>query len=137
MKRCLDLEVGAAIATMRTLKQLGVPDPDDWTYSPYREVKLRSDGRQAGFGFPTASWMWPTLSQDQIQPFLDLLGTNASAIVYIYTYTDSGMGLDAMLSRFKAVMSRPIDGQGKTMVPETRTPVYSDITITFSHLESA
>ena len=137
MKRCLELEVGAAIATMRTLKQLSVPDPDDWTYSPYREVKVRSDGRQAGFGFPTASWMWPTLSQDQIQPFFDLLGTGASAIVYIYTYTDSGLGLDAMRERFKAVMSRPVDGSGKTMVPETRTPVYSDITVTFSHLESA
>ena len=137
MKRCLDLEIGTALATMHSLRELGVPDPDDWTYSPYREVKIRSDGRQAGFGLPTASWMWPTLSQDQLQVFFDLLGTGASVVVYIYTYEDSGMGLDAMRSRFKAIMSRPVDGSGKTMVPETRTPVYSDITISFSHLESA
>lgn len=137
MRRCLDLEIGSSLATMHNLRSINVPDPDDWTYSPYREVKIRSDGRQAGFGFPTASWMWPTLSQDQIQPFFDLLGSNASAVVYIYTYADSGMGLEAMLTRYKAVMSRPIDGSGKTMVPETRTPVYSDVTITFTHLESA
>jgi hypothetical protein len=137
MNRCLDLEIGSSLATMHSLQELGIPDPDDWTYSPYREVKVRSDGRQGGFGFPSASWMWPTLSQDQLQPFFNLLGDEASAVVYIYTYEDSGRGLVAMRARYKAVMSRPVDGSGKTMVPETRTPVYSDITISFSYMESA
>lgn len=136
MTTCLNLEIGTALATMRTLQELGIPDPDDWTYSPYSVVRVRGDGSQGGFGLPSATWMWPVLSQIQLQPFLDMLGNNASVTVYIYTYRDSGKGLAAMRSRFQAVMSRPIDGNGKTMIAETRTPIYSDITISFTQMEA-
>jgi len=136
---CLDLEIGLTLLTMRDLSTYGLPDPDSWTYIPYSRVEIGGDGRPRAFGYPTASWTWGILGQDQLASLLDLFATatTASVEVYIWTYRDSGSGLGAMRGRFTAVISRPVDGSGKTMMTETRTPVYSDITVSFSYLESA
>ena len=133
---CLDLEIGAAIATMHDLMTRGIPDPDEWTYIPYSRVETGGDGRPHGFGYPTASWTWEILSQYELNRFLDFLGTAASAVVYIYTYTDSGSGLGEMRARFRAVMHRPVDGNGKSMISESRLPTYDDVTVQFTRLES-
>lgn len=139
MTACVDLEIGLALATMRDLQTLGLPDPDSWTFVPYSRIEMGSDGRPRGFGFPTASWVWSVLSQDQLNAILQLftVDTDASVVVYIYTYTDSGHGLGAMRGRYTAVMSRPVDGSGKSMYSESRTPVYTDVTVSFSYLQSA
>jgi hypothetical protein len=133
---CLDLEVGLTLAGMRDLATYGVPDVTAWSYTPYSRVEVGGDGRPRGFGYSTASWTWDVLSQDQLNSLLALFASNADAsvAVYIYTYTDVGASLGAMRERFSAVMSRPVDGGGKTMVTESRTPVYSDITINFTHM---
>lgn len=135
---CLDLEIGLTLATMRDLKTYGLPDPDSWTFTPYSRVEMGADGRPRGFGFPTASWTFGVLSQDQLAPLLDLFATasTASVVVYIYTYMDSGHGLGTMRARFTVVMSRPVDGSGKTMMTETRTPVYSDVSVQFSYMQT-
>jgi hypothetical protein len=136
---CLDLEIGLALLTMRDLRTIGLPDPDSWTFTPYSRVEIGGDGRQRGFGYRTASWVWSILSQDQLNPILELFTTDldASVLVYIYTYTDSGSGLGSMRARYLAIMSRPTDGAGKSMYAESRTPVYNDITLSFSHMTVA
>ena len=136
---CLDLEVGLTILGMRDLATYGVPDVTTWSYSPYSRVEVGGDGRPRGFGYATASWTWASLSQDQLNALLALFTTaaDASVQVYIYTYTDVGASLGGMRERFLAVMSRPIDGSGKTMIVESRTPVYSDVTINFTHMVAA
>jgi len=132
---CLDLEIGTTLGNMRDLATYGVPDVSSWSYSPYSRVEIGGDGRPRGFGYATASWVWEVLSQDQLNALLSLFDTSAaSARVYIYTYTDVGASLGAMRGRFSAVMHRPIDGSGKTMIAESRTPVYSDVTVNFTHM---
>jgi hypothetical protein len=61
--------------------------------------------------------------------------TDASVSVYISTYTDTGKRQKA--SDFTAVMHRPVDGDGKTMVGMTRRPIYNGVTVSFTKLESA
>jgi len=138
MPTCLDLEIGTSLANMTNLRYRGIPDPDSWTYQPYSTIKTRGDGRYVGFGFPTASWQWETLSQQQLDKLLSLFSsdTDASVVVYIYTYTDSGPGRAAMRARFKAVMDRPRDGNGKNMIRESTLPVYTEVVVRFTHLES-
>ncbi len=60
----------------------------------------------------------------------------ASASVYIYTRIDTGMGNQAR-ARYQAVMDRPVDGGGKSMIAESRKPSFDGVTVQFSHLESA
>ena len=136
---CLDLEIGTTILGMHNLMELGLPDPDSWTFTPYSRVEIGGDGRQRGFGFATASWTWGTLSQDQLNPLLELFtaNTDASVQVYLYTYTDSGSGLGTMRARYFGIMERPTDGSGKTMYSESRTPIYTDVTINFHYMQAA
>ncbi len=133
---CLDLEIGTTLLGMRDLYDLGIPDVTTWTYTPYSRVEVGGDGRPRGFGYSTASWTWEVLSQDQLNALLNLFAANydASVAVFIYTYVDVGASLGAMRERFSAVMSRPVDGSGKTMVTDSRTPIYSDITVSFTHM---
>ena len=136
---CVDLEIGADVAGLLDLRDLGVPDPTSWTFSPYSRVEVGGDGRSRGFGFPTASWTWELLSQRQLDVFLDFFAaaTDASVALAVYVYEDSGPGLSAMRGRYEAIMHRPVDGQGKTLIPDSRTPIFSDVTIQFSHLVTA
>lgn len=133
---CVDLEIGADVAGLLNLRYRGVPDPTSWTFSPYSRVEVGGDGRSRGFGFPTASWAWEVLSQIQLDVFLDFFAANtdASVVVNIYTYTDVGPGLSAMRERYEAVMHRPLDQSGKTLVSDSRTPIYNDVTVNFTHL---
>jgi hypothetical protein len=136
---CLDLEIGTTLANMTNLRDRGVPDVTSWEFQPYSSVQIRGDGRSVGFGFPTASWTWEVLSQDQLNALLELFAaeTDSSVVVYIYTYVDSGSGTGDMRARFSAIMHRPIDGQGKSMWPDSRSPVLQDVTVNFTRLESA
>lgn len=136
---CLDLEIGTALATMHSLRQWGVPDPDEWTFTPYSSTMVRGDGRSVGFGLASATWTWNFLSQRELDVFLSFFAAagDASVEVYIYTYRDNGAGLTDMRARFSAVMHRPVDGSGKSMINESRKPTYSDVTVSFTYMASA
>lgn len=138
MSACLDLEIGATVDTLMDLWARSVPEPIGWIYLPYSHVEVGGDGRSRGFGFPTASWIWDVLSQDQLNVFFDFFAadTDASVQLYIWTYKDVGRGLGVMLGRYQAIMHRPVDGAGKTLYPQSRTPIYNDVTINFTHLVS-
>lgn len=136
---CIDLEIGANVAGLLNLRFRGIPDPTSWTFSPYSRVEVGGDGRSRGFGFPTASWTWEVLSQSQLNVFLGFFAadTDASVSLAVYVYEDSGPGLGAMRGRYEAIMHRPLDGSGKTLTADSRTPIYDSVTISFTHLVTA
>lgn len=138
MGNCLELEIGASIAGMQNLRNLGIPDVDEWGFVPYSRVEMGGDGRPRGFGFPTATWTWSVLSQDQLNVLFDFFATptSASCEVYVWVYEDTGHGLGSMRGRYLAVMSRPVDGSNKTIITGSTTPVYSDVSIQFSHMQA-
>ena len=136
MDRCTELKIGATEAGLLQLRYRGVPCPERWTYTPYSVTKLRGDSRSVGFGYPVASWSWDTLEQFQLDKLLDFFAsaTDASVAVYISTYTDTGKRQKA--ASFTAIMHRPVDGEGKTMVPEVSNPIYNGVTVSFTRLEA-
>lgn len=133
---CLELEIGATLGDLLNLRMRGLPDVTSWTFAPYSRTEVRGDGRSVGFGFAQASWNWEILSQDQLNVLLSFFATetDASVLVYIWTYCDSGRGTGDMRKRYYGIMHRPIDGSGKTMVADSRTPMYEGVLITFTHL---
>ena len=136
---CLDLEIGTTVGTLLNLRYRGIAEPYTWTYSPYSRVEMGGDGRSRGFGYGTASWSWDSLPQDQLDKFLDFftLDSDSSVAVVIRTYQDTGVGRSNMVGTFDAIMHRPLDTQDKTQINESTYPVYSDVTINFTRLESA
>ena len=138
MVSCLGFEIGLTVATRINLRYRGIPDPDRWTFQPYSSVRVSLDGRSKGFGFPAAQWEWDFFDQRTLNLFLSFFDgtTDASVIVHINTITDSGSDAPNMMYTYQAIMHRPVDGQGKTLVSESRTPIYSGIGINFTHLVS-
>lgn len=134
-----DFQLGSTVGTMRNLYRWAIPYPASWPFVPYTRVEKRGDGTEAGYGFASCSWGWGTLSQAQLYRLLRFLGDiddDASAIVYIITYRDSQAVLEPVT--WKAIMHRPLDDQGKTLVPGSSPNGgnYTDVTIRFSHLET-
>jgi hypothetical protein len=139
MARLLEFELGLTAATRRNIRLFGVSDPDDWSYVPYSQVRARGDGRSIGFGFPVASWIWNSLDQYQVAQLLSLFAssTDASVVVSIQTYKDDGVGqAENLVAYSTAILHRPVDGEGKTMISGSRNPGYSDVTLRFTRLET-
>jgi hypothetical protein len=136
MSSCLDLEIGLTEAALANLRHRGLPDVDEWTYSAYSRIEMGGDGRSRGFGYPTASWSWQFLSQWQVDVLLSFFSAagDASVSLYITTYIDTGRGKTT--ETYQAVMHRPVDGSGKSMITESRTPIYSDVSVQFTRLET-
>jgi len=131
----LDFELGLALASRVNIRYRGLPDPDSWTYVPYSLVKQAGDGSAKGFGFPTFTWAWDSLSQWEMNVILGFFGAaDASVRVYVRTHSDVGGGPQSTVAG-TAQMDRPVDGSGKSMVNESRKPSYSNVTLTFRHFE--
>lgn len=134
---CSDLEIGATAGTMDTLQHRGIPDEDSHTYNPYSSTYTRGDQLVVGLGSPSASWTWTTLSQFELDTLLSFIPSGeASAVVYIKTYTDEGRGKRSMLDSFSAVMHRPTDRNGKNIITGSQRPTYNEVVITFTGLEA-
>lgn len=134
MTSCLDFELGTTAAARTNINNLGLPDPDSWTYTPYSSTRQAGDGQIKGFGFPAFSWTWETLNQAQVGRLLAFFSNadDASRTMYVQTHTDVGYGPQATMAG-TAIMDRPIDGSGKTMIDSTRDPSYNNVTLTFRH----
>lgn len=135
MGECLDFGIGTTAGTIRTLQRRSIPQPDSWSFSPYSRVETAGNGVRKGFGFGVATWQWDTLSQHDIDKFLDFITADeASATVYINTATDRG-GSIQIFDEFSAIVDRITDGQGKNLFPRTQRPaVYQNVQVSFSHL---
>lgn len=134
---CTDLRIGASLAALHYLRHRGIPEPDGWTYQPWSVVRTTGTGEQKGYGFPVATWTWEALDQNTLDKLLDFFSaaSDASADVYISTYTDTGPR--QATSNFTAYMQRPVDGEGKAMYPGTMGKIWQNVTLTFTHLEAA
>jgi len=135
MSECLDFGLGLTAGTIHALQFQSIPQPDSWSFTPYSRVETAGDGVKKGFGFGVAEWNWDTLSQHDVNKFLDFITADeASAEVYISTATDRG-GAGQTFDEYSAVMDRPTMGQSMTLIPRTQRPVvYSNVRIAFSHL---
>lgn len=134
---CTELKIGTSVATLLFLHERGIEAPDSWAYSPYSIVRTDGNGQPQGFGFPTASWSWEVLDQESLNRLLGFFSasTDASVSVTISTYTD--IGNRQQTSDYTAYMSRPVDGEGKTLFPRSGGRVMQDVTLLFTHLEAA
>ena len=131
----MDFELGLALASRVNIRYRGLPEPDSWTYVPYSQVKQAGDGSAKGFGFPTFTWTWDSLSQWEMNVILGFFEAGAAgAQVYARTHSDVGGGPPTTVAG-TAQMDRPVDGSGKSMVNESRKPSYSNVTLTFRHFE--
>lgn len=128
-----DFQLGLTAATRIDIRHRGIPQPDAWTYSPYSTVRTRGDGSLGGFGFPTFTWTWETLSQLELGALLALFGADdASVDVHVQTYSDTGRGpQDVVVGT--AILDRPTDSDGKNMISETRLPSYNGVSLRFRH----
>jgi len=135
MSECLDFGIGTTSGTIHSLQRQSIPQPDSWTYAPYSRVETAGNGVRKGFGYGTATWTWDTLTQRDINKFLDFITSDeASAEVYISTPTDRG-GSAQTFDEFKCIFDRIVDGQGKTHFSQTQRPaVFQNVQATFTHL---
>lgn len=113
----------------------GLPLPDRFTFVPYSTTRVRGDGRSVGDGYPTASWTWEVLNQQQLDNLLRFFDSDADASVAIYIRTPIERGFRAETADYTAIMHRPVAGDGKTMVAQSTNPVWEEVTIQFTKLE--
>lgn len=136
---CWDLQIGPTIATLTPLHRRGIVAPPEWMFNRVSRVETDGTGIPRGFGYAVAEWRFDILSQRQLNVFLGFLSGDAvmGVSLFIWTYTDAGVGGDANLERFQGVMHRPVDQNDKSIVPNSAGEAYNDVVIKFSHLEAA
>jgi hypothetical protein len=119
MNECPNFQIGLTVATMRKFTWYGIPYPELAPYQPYAVVKRCGDSTLKGYGFPTQVLQWSSMSQAQLWNLLSLFDndTDASADLYVYMPKDTGYQRD--WATFLVKMARPVDGSGKSPVPES------------------
>jgi hypothetical protein len=134
---CTDLRIGTSVAALQYLRDRGIEAPDDWLFRPYSVVRTDGTGLPKGYGFPTCAWVWEVLDQSSLNVFLAFFSadTDAGAEVTISTYTERGRGRTT--TDYTAIMHRPVDGEDKTLFPDSGGNVWQNVTIQFTHLEAA
>jgi len=134
---CTDLRIGATALGLLPLRYREIPEPDQWSFTPYSVVRICGTGRAKGYGFPTASWTWETLDQYALSKLLAFFAcdTDAGVELYISTYTDTDR--KRQVADYSAMMQRPVDGDGKSMYPRVGGNIFQNVTVQFTHLESA
>ena len=132
-----ELRIGTSVANLRFLRYRGLPDPDEWTYAPYSFARVSGSGALKGYGFPTASWSWQVLGQDQLNVLLGYFAAATDASVQVYISTYPGPGRSRSTTDYTAYMQRPVDGEGKAMFPRGGGNVFQNVTVQFTHLEAA
>jgi len=132
-QQCPLYEIGSTVVTMRDVTWYGIPYVVTPTYQPYSIVRKCGNSDEKGYGYPSATWHWDSLSQDQLYAILAFFDndTDATADVYIRTYKDTGsLREDAV---FLVKMYRPTDGNGKTPVRAARF-WYTAVDVRFGHM---
>lgn len=132
--RCPQYKIGLSVAELVPLTWHGIPYPVSHTYAPYSVERTCGDGQRKGFGFAVVSWTWLYMNQTQLQQIYSLFDNDAAASVTVYITTYKDVGWDTEYANFRAIMSRPMDGRGKTLIPKSSFN-FSNIVLTFSRLQ--
>lgn len=132
-QQCLDYRIGLTAATLKPVTWYGLPFPTDSPFSPYGVVRKCGTQDEKGYGYPTCSWTWSSLSQPQLDSLLSLFtnDTDATVDLRIRTYKDTGNRRE--VQDYTAKMFRPLDGNGKTIQTRSRF-WYLGVTVRFEHL---
>lgn len=133
-----DIRIGTGAADLIRLIERGIPLPDSWTYMPFALTYPRADGVVVGDGYPSASWTWDRaiLAQEHLDRILGFFSSATEASVAVRIRTPISSGPIVAVADFDCVMHRPLQGQDKTMVSESRDPEWASLTIRFTRLES-
>lgn len=133
-----DFRLASFGGELTILPRLGLPFPTSWTFLPYGRVEKRGDGSEAGFGYPSASWTWRALTQDQLARLWRLFPSDTAASVQVQIRTYSGEQATGRLETvdYTAFMSRPVDGNGRALDEGARPDraAYTDVTVRFFFL---
>lgn len=130
----MDFRIGPSVVGLVRLTDRGIAEPTDWTYLPYAVTRVRGDGRTIGDGFPSATWTWEEMSQEQLDRLLGLFTTDTDASVAIYIRTPTERGPKAREANFSAVMHRPTFSEGKGAIPSSGYPVWATATVRFTQM---
>ena len=116
-------KIGTDPVNMPTLKQLGVPVPDQVTYQAASVYYVRGDMSRIGDGYALASWVWDVISIEKLSKITSLLSGADYVNLYIRTDIRDGTFSNAAISFkvFSAMLWKPLlfgeDGN-----PIVRTP---------------
>jgi len=132
-----EFKIGTSVAGLAYLPLWGIAWPDTWPYVPWAVAETRGDLYRVGFGYPRVVWGYDNMGQGMLYSFLRLFSSedDASVQIYIRTYKDTDVRINA--ANFKAIMHRPVDGQGKALHARVRANVaaWSNVKIEFTGLE--
>jgi len=130
---CPQYALGTTASDIVLLSWLGIPFPVQHTFQGYSVVRKAGNSDMHGYGYPVATWIWSFLNQAQVWNMLNLFPSDdaLSADLYITTYNDQGYDLQVATYACKA--ARPLDGNGKTLVPRTLAQ-WSNVTMRFYHM---
>lgn len=134
MTFCPAYEIGTTTTLLKPVGWYGIPIPSSHGYNPVGIVKQVGDMMLKGYGFPSATWRWNTMTQAQIWNLLSLFtnDTDMSVRLYIDTYKDTGY--ESEVATFYCILARPLDGQGKALMPGTANH-WNNVAVQFIHLE--
>lgn len=132
-QQCPEYAIGDTLANLRDVTWYGIPYPVTGPFVPYAVVRKCGNMREKGFGFPTVTWEFSSLSQPQLDSIFSFFAypTDASVEVYIRTYKDVGTLRETGV--YCCWMNRPVDGNGLAVVTRSRF-WYRDISVRFTHL---
>lgn len=133
IQQCPAFAIATTQALLHPLSWYGIAWPVQHAYIESPLVRRTGNSNLVGYGFPTASWTWTIFGQAQLWNLLSLF-TNTddlSADLWIVTYKDTGY--EAELGTFQVKANRPTDGNGKSLVANTRS-FWSNVTMNFWHM---
>lgn len=133
IQQCPQYKIALTQALLHPLLWYGIPVPVSHTYIVTPIIRKTGNSNLVGYGFPVGTWVWSSLGQAQLWQILDLFPNDddLSADLWIDTYKD--IGYEAELATFQVKANRPVDGNGKTLIPKTRSQ-WSNITMNFWHM---
>ena len=131
---CPGYKIGLTTATLKPVTWYGVPFPNRHGYQAVAILRQTGGMDVNGYGFPSASWSWRSLSQTQLYSLLDLFARDTDMSVNVYIDTYKNVGYDAELATFLCKMIRPVGDNGKAIVPQSAN-MWTNVTIQFTHLE--
>lgn len=112
MSYCEDsgYQIGLVPTQMTTLRNLGVPPPDQVVYKPAGIYYVRGDFHRVSDGSASCEWVWDTISLARLYKVLDLLGGSESVNLYVITDKRDATfpNPETSFSMFSAIMWKPI-----------------------------
>jgi hypothetical protein len=101
-----DFEIGSTLVGLENVEILDVPlPPPTWSYKPYQQVVVLGSQGARGIGYPSATWSWASLTDEQRDQLRELCA-GASSTVFIRTRTNENTN---EYKEFRAVMNWPTE----------------------------